>query len=166
MELIHLLAFVLLLLRSSPGRGQFDNCPMVEQSEIGDTSAPTGSGLLAEALAFTTSNQAPTVQLLQVNVVCLAQGSVNGTYRSTSLIATYREAGGIEGITQLHLQCIAGVWSTMNFGSGATAASVPTGGSLTTALRTDCFLCSSPSLGGSPSAEQHCIGNVLYIFVL
>ena len=152
-----------LLVLSLPAivRGQFDDitdCPMLLESEIGDTNAPSNLGLLAEALSFSSGDQGRSVQLLQVNVVCLVQGTVNGTYRSTSLIATYREAGATEDdITQLHLQCVNGGWSTNNLGTSTTAASVPTLGDLTTELRTDCQLCINPIQGGgAETPAEHC----------
>ena len=157
---------LLLLAITSTASSQFSrDCPKLQQSEIGDTNAPTSSGFLAEALS--SSSQ---VQLLQFNVVCLVQGSVNGTYRSTSVIVTYMEEGGTETLTtQLNLQCVDGSpsppqWSTMYDGSTADASSDTTG-DLTTALRTDCFLCVDPDriLGGAqPSDVEHCLGKAYF----
>ncbi len=156
MELKVLLACVVLALSLPAVRGQGEDCPMLLESELGDTTAVTGTGLLADALSL--SGDAGTiVQLLQFNIVCLAQGTVRDTNRSLSLIAEYRDAGGTVATTQLHLQCVGGTWSTNNFGSSSTAASTPTNGTLTTTLRTDCFLCLNPSQGG-PEGEHHCRG--------
>ncbi len=91
MELF-LLAFslVLVCLQIPAVRGQFDgtNCTTLQESELGDTTAVTSTGLLAEALSLS-GDAGTTVQLLQYNIVCLAQGTARDTYRSLSLIAEY-----------------------------------------------------------------------------
>ncbi len=134
------------------------DCPMLQESELGDTNAVTAAGLMAEALSFATGEARPTVQLLQYNILCLAQGTGRDTYRSLSLIAEYyRESGDTVDIKQLHLQCVGGNWSTVNFGTRSTAISTPTNSTLTTTLRTDCFLCLNPLQGG-PEGAHHCQG--------
>ncbi len=151
-------ALLLVLLCPPTVRGQGEDCPMLLESELGDTTAVTGTGLLADALSLS-GDAGSIVQLLQFNIVCLAQGTVRDTYRSLSLIAEYRDAGGTVATIQLHLQCVGGTWSTRNFGSSSAAASTPTNGTLTTTLRTDCFLCLNPSQGG-PEGAHHCLGEL------
>ena len=140
-------------------RGQ-DDCAMLQESQLGDTTGLSGTGLLADALSLQTGDATLTYQLLEFNTVCLAQGSVRDTYRSTSLIVRFRDSGGTESTMQLHLQCVDGAWNTAADGISGSNAATAAGGTLTTALRINCFLCLDPSLAsaGVVSTEEHCIG--------
>ena len=141
-------------------RGQ-DDCAMLQESQLGDTTGLSGTGLLADALSFQTGDATLTYQLLEFNTVCLAQGSVSDTYRSTSLIVRFRDSGGTESTMQLHYQCVDGAWNTAANGiQSSSNAATAAGGTLTTALRTNCFLCLDPSLAPADvvSTEEHCIG--------
>ena len=139
-------------------RGQFDDCAMLLESGLGNTTTQVRTGLLAEALAASEVS-ACGVQLVEFNTVCLAQGTVRDTHRSLSLIASYRDGGGVVRTTQLHLQCVGRSW---NLRTIETAASIPTTGTLTTPLRTDCFLCDHPAqLGGQGSDAEHCLRELL-----
>ena len=143
-------------------RGQYDDCAMFQESDLGNTTALSNGGLLADALALQTGDATLGYQLLEFNTVCLAQGSVQGAYRSTSLIAMYRDSGGTESTMQLHYQCRSGAWNTAADGFGTSVNAVTAaGGTLTTALRTDCYLCLDPSLAPASqvSVEEHCLGN-------
>ena len=130
--------------------GQYTNCPMLQESELGNTSAPTSSGLLAIALMISTGEQSVSIRLLEFKAVCLAQGTVNGTYRSTSVITTWEAISGIVQTTQLDLQCDMGSWTIDTVG-------VPVGTLMTTALRTDCILCLDVfRSAGVSSIMEHC----------
>ena len=145
---------LLLLLGSLLARGQVNNCPILLESQLGDTTMPISSGLLAEALDFSGGGEGtPTVQLMRYSIVCLAQGTMRDTYRSLSLIAAHTDEGGVVGrtITQLNLQCTGGMWTF-----GAAAASMPTTGTLDTPLRTDCIDCDN--LG---TEAEHCLRELL-----
>ena len=136
---------------------QFEDCAMLQGSDLGDITIPTTAGLLA--LALSGGDQLPSVQLQEFNIVCLAQGTVRDRYRSLSLIASYTRSTTprTTETTQLHLQCVAGAWSTSNFGDIDAAASTPTGGTLTTTLRNDCLLCVDQSLNGQATMDEHCV---------
>ena len=149
---------LLLVLFSSSVNGQYSDCTVLEASELGDNTTLSGTGLLAEAINSVLQS-ALTYQLLEFNTVCLAQGTVRDTYRSTSLVVRYRDSLGVESTTQLHLQCINGDWSTINFGSADNAIST-VDGSLTTPTRRDCLVCTSPALPISVSTQEHCAGKL------
>ncbi len=136
-------------------RGQFDgtNCAMLLESELGDTTAPVNTGLLAMALS--TADITATVQLLQFNTVCQAQGTVRDTYRSLSLIVDYMPALPTGSPTQLQLQCVGGMWSIV---MPDIAVSVPTPAALTAALRSDCIACFNPLEAMTVTADEHCLG--------
>ena len=150
-------AVVCLWLIPAAVQGQFSDCSMLLESELGNTTVPVQAGLLYDALTSAGGEGPLLVQLVEFNPVCLAQGSVNNTYRSISLIASYIPSDGSETTTQLHLQCIDGAWSTVNFGSSATSASTPPGGNLTTSVRRDCFLCLNPDIGEPVTPVEHCL---------
>lgn len=162
------LALALLLTSPTVG-GQFADCLMLQESELGDSTTLTSSGLLADALAppdeaEPSSSEQPDLkyQLLRYNTVCLGQGTVQNTYRSMSLVVRYLDSLDAQYTIQLHLQCVNGTWSTANFGSSVDAVTVADG-NLTTPLRRDCLLCVSPSANLSQadlliSAEEHCLG--------
>ena len=139
-------------------QGQFSDCPMLLECELGNTTVPVRTGLLVEALSFATGDTSLNVRLVRYNIVCLAQGSVRDRYRSLSLIASYAPAGGMETTVQLHLQCIAGAWSVVNLGSSMAAVSNAFTGTLDTVLLTNCFLCITPSLEPKVTADEHCLG--------
>lgn len=130
---------------------------MLLESELGDTTTPVSTGLLAQALAAERGNPRLTAQLLEFNIVCLAQGTVRDTYRSLSLIVSYRD-GGTDSTTQLHLQCDSGSWSIFTGGVSRLAASTPNGGTLSTALKTDCIACLNPLQGAPVTQAHHCQG--------
>ena len=156
------LLWILLFQIISTISGQFelDDCPMVQESELGDIAAFSNTGLLSDALAVQTGDGTIGYQLLEYNTVCLGQGSVRGTYRSTSIVVRYLAAGGAESTGQMHLQCVSGEWNIDNFANIVTAIT-DADGSLTTALRRDCFLCLAPAIALTQpgySTEEHCLG--------
>ena len=158
--LLHILTALALLASSSRVRAQFDDCSALQESELGNTTALSTSGLLADALAFQSGEANLALQVLEYNTVCLGQGTSRDSYRSTALVVRYLQAGESEVISQLHLQCIAGTWSTNNFGSSQNALT-DADGTLSTSLRTDCFLCLEPDSappGQQFSMEHHCLG--------
>ena len=153
---------LLLVLFSSSVNGQYSDCSMLQASELGDNTTLSSTGLLADAL--NAGGQATlTYQLLEFNTVCLAQGTVRDTYRSTSLVVRYRDSLGVESTTQLHLQCIDEDWSDLNFGSIDNAIST-TDSSLTTPTRRDCLLCISPAVAPISTLE-HCFGKLRILYL-
>ena len=153
-----------LLLSGSEVNGQYSDCFMLQASELGDNTTLSGTGLLAEALNAASQTDL-TYQVLDFNTVCLAQGTVRDTYRSTSLVVMYRPSVGDESTMQLHLQCIAGAWSELNFGSADNAISTADG-SLTTPTRRDCLVCASPALPITVTTEEHCSGKSIEVTCL
>ena len=140
---------LLVILGACSGQSEMD-CPMVQESDLGNTTEFSNVGLLADALA----DASLSYQLVQYNTVCLGQGKARDLYRSTSLVVRYLDSAGGDKTQQLHLQCDDGTWSTSGFGV-VTAADA----TLTTSLRKDCLLCSgSPTFLGSQGLEHHCLG--------
>ena len=125
-------------------------CPLITASEL--------PGLMSEALSSTQQGQTVTVQqLLEHNVVCLAQGTVKNQYRMVSVIASYLLSGS-STLTenQFHFQCVSGSWSTNVLNDvGLSLSQSPLSGNLTTPLRRDCRLCID--IPGS-SNDEHCVG--------
>lgn len=136
--------------------GQSSDCPMLRQSELGDNTTMSATGLLAEALSA--GGQGSNVnQLLQYKTVCLGQGTVRDTYRTTSLVVSYLDSTSTEMTMQLHLQCGAGSWNIAYAGS-VDRVLTATNSTLSTPLRTDCLLCLAPGSGIAVSTEEHCSG--------
>ncbi len=158
MEHLHLAlvgSLAVLLLCLPAVRGQFDgtNCAMLLESELGDTMAPVNTGLLAMALS--TAEATATVQLVQFDIVCQAQGTERDTYRSLSLIVEYMPALTSGSPTQLQLQCVGGMWSIV---MPDVAVSVPTPAASTATLRSDCIACFNPLEVMTVTADEHCLG--------
>ena len=157
MQAVSLLA----LLSGSEVNGQYSDCSMLQASELGDNTTLSSTGLLAEALNAV-SQATLTYQLLEFNTVCLAQGTARDTYRSTSLVVMYRPSVGDVSTMQLHLQCINGDWSDLNFGSADNAISTADG-SLITPTRRDCLVCVSPATPIPVSTQEHCSGKSIEV---
>ena len=153
-----LLVISLLVILVTGASGQFSDCAMLQKSELGDTTALSNTGLLADALAVQTGDGTVNYQLLEYNTVCLGQGTVRDTYRSISLVVRHLNSGGTEATQQLDLQCINGNWDIDNFEILASSIAAADG-TLTTAVRRDCFACISPTLAGTQpfSTEEHCL---------
>ena len=98
----------------------------------------------------------PSIRILEINTVCLAQGAVRGRYRSTSVVVRYARENVGEVIAQVEYQCSNnGVWSF----SSPVVDTNPMA-TLTTALRSDCIICISPvSAQTVPVTDtEHCAG--------
>jgi hypothetical protein len=128
-------------------------CEEVQLSDLGSTSAPSTTGLLAGSLMTVSGESMPTVQVLQFNTVCLAQGDVRGRFRGISLVVLYfNMATSSNATAQVEYQCSAGTWE-----SNGVEINNPVG-TLTTPLRTDCTLCVAPGTVSSLNSSQaeHC----------
>ena len=165
MEVLESVCLIMFLTSASVSAQFESNCAILQEDEVGETSSLSSKGLLVEALLVQSGETNITVQLLESNIVCLAQGPVRGIYRSTSLIVRYRDSGDVESTMQLHLQCVDGSWNVANFGNDETAVT-PAGGNLTTPLRKDCLLCLDPSFTSGISAEEHCLGEWITITIV
>lgn len=160
-------AVLLWMLLSSPlpVSSQSQDCPMLQNSQLGSNTTFSNTGLLADALAAKAGDGSVLdVQIMEVNTVCLGQGTQRDTYRSTSLIVSYISTADVNTVTvQVHYQCLEldgrPQWSTNNFGTSETSVSDSAGGNLTTSLRTDCILCVDSTTGPvASSADEHCAG--------
>ena len=124
-------------------------CAELQIGDLGDSTAPSAQGLLATALARAESGSTnPSVQVLQFNTVCLSQVSVRDRYLSVSVVVRYRR-DGMEATAQVEYQCQINETSwifPMQF-----STSLNPNATLSTALRTDCFVCEPP---GNPPALQ------------
>lgn len=148
----------LILLSAMNVNGQ--DCPMLQISDLGNTTAPSTAGLLADTIAAQTGVVDPFIRIIEVNVVCLGQGSVRDTYRTISLVVEYfSETSRNVSTVQVDYQCVSsGGWGFA--GPGALNAN-PTA-TLTTVLRRDCVLCIDPTAPvDTPSLatpDEHCVG--------
>ena len=147
-------ALVILLALLSVTNGQL-GCPELQSSDLGDTTAESTVGLLADTLmSFNMLAANPSVQILESNSVCLSQGSKD-KYLSTSVVVRYT-ADGTESTSQVEYQCTDGAWAPDDtvFIDNSPAVT------LTTPVRADCFLCVSPESAASLPAitAEHCLG--------
>jgi len=135
------------------------DCPPLESSDLGNVSSLSTNGLIAASLmAIEEEDSSPSIQLMNHQVVCLAQGSGRGLYRMVSVIASFMSTGDNKLVStmQFHFECDDGAWSNNVMGSFENAVSnTSLEGSLTTALRRDCQLCTD-FISSSP--EEHCVG--------
>ena len=144
---------ILLALLSSPSATNSQGCSELQNSDLGDTTAASIVGLLADTLMSVNGLAAnPSVQILESNTVCLSQASLKDTYTYTSVVVRYT-ADGNETTSQVEFMCSSGEWVT-----GTVIETTPEA-SLTTPVRTDCVLCFSPTIAAS-TAVEHCIGRV------
>ena len=157
MVLLRALILAVSLLVSVAERQPTD-CSMLRESQLGSTTAQSTAGLLPEAIAAISGDNttSPSIQILQTNTVCLAQGRSRDTYRSVSLVVRYLETDA-EYTAQVEYQCDEGEWG---FGSLDPSVTMNATGTLITSLRTDCSLCYSEYLLDDlsvGSADEHCI---------
>ena len=140
-------------------------CPLITAPELGDNMSSSSTGLIVAALAFASQGGgANDIQLVDYNVVCLAQGTVEDRYRMVSVIASYFLDGATTVTTnQFHFQCVSGAWSITvlnNFDNSVTDTAVV--GNLTTPVRRDCRICVDIT-GTGFSAAEHCVGEYLQL---
>lgn len=133
------------------------NCPIVTPDDLGNTTTPSTNGLLPTSLAVLFGTAPPSIQILQANVVCLAQGSIKYTYRTISLVVRYlRAADMMEAIVQVEYQCMGVQWQVLS------TTLNPVATLMTTALRSDCSLCLGPLVSTAvPVDETHCAGKTV-----
>lgn len=149
---------LVLILVCSLDRAQTD-CPLLEARDLGNDTTSTTTGLIAASLAaMEPEGTNVSIQLLDYNIVCLAQGSGRDLYRMVSVIASYMSDDDnlMVNVTQFHFECGNGAWSINVMGDVENSISNTTlVGDLTTPLRRDCSLCvdTIPS-----SAAEHCVG--------
>ena len=137
------------------------DCPIIQANNLGSTTSSTTSGLIVTALGFVLGDTG-TVQLVDYNVVCLAQGSMRDQYRMVSVIASYL-FNGVMSLNQFHFQCIVNSWSINvleNFDNSITMSTLV--GTLSTPVKRDCRLCTDSTT--TFSAAEHCaskFGNLI-----
>ena len=153
MRCLHSALVILLALLSSTSATNGQGCPELQSSDLGDTTAASTVGLLADTLMSVNMLAAnPSVQILESNTVCLSQGPLKDTYTYTSVVVRYT-ADGNEATSQVEFECIGGRGEWM---TGSAVESSPEA-TLTTALKTECILCFNPG-EASTSIIEHCIG--------
>lgn len=135
------------------------DCLILQPSDLGDTSAPSSVGLLAETLAAEFGTGPPSIQILEINPVCLAQGTMRDRYRSISIVVRYlRAADNMEVEVQVEYDCnnASGQWRF----NPTVAVTVNPEVTLATAVRTNCILCgNSRQVTTVELNENHCAGN-------
>ena len=152
--------------------GQND-CPLLQESELGNSQNASMAGLIADALVTTVGQPParPLVQVLGYNIVCQATGMQRNTFRSVSVVVNYTCDGvswafcdGMPLLSQFEFGC--GNGNAWIAGLGGTADNIFTemsDGDLSTPLRTDCGVCISPlrsGFGSITNNSNHCGGNL------
>lgn len=177
-----LAAVVLILLTAlSAVTGQDPECPEVQASDLGNTTSPTGEGLIAAItlVGDASGSPPPDVQLLNFTIVCLAVGTERNRYRLASVVTEYSCSGAVpvtspiacddSGTTvyrvQFDLQCTDGSdgpeWERSTVAAIVSGDSVfePPSASLDSALSKQCSLCVDPDVLGGTDTTTHCTGN-------
>ena len=135
--------------------GQGGDCSPLVGSDLGDFDSLNQTGLISMALL-----SQPAVQLLDYNIVCIAQGTMKDTWRMVSGVASYMLAGGMDTV-QFHFQCESdgSAWNTTIINSTDFVLTSPPNATFDTMNRTDCALCVSPEQlpGGGADNDQHCV---------
>lgn len=146
-----LLASLLTALSSS------QRCPMITQSDLGSSTAPSTSGLISSALTFGVENTGnPLVQLFEYHVVCETVAPTRGTYHYVSLIANYTIDSEFR-TSQFDFGCTErNEWDTLVEGSSLSIVTDPPDGSFSTIPRRDCRICISPRRLTGSDTETHC----------
>ena len=136
------------------------DCNILVQSDLGSSVTSTASGLILAALTYSRHGISGVndVLLIDHNIVCLAQGSVQHRYRMVSVVATYTINGASSVmLNQFHFQCSNNVWGFRVLGDfDASISATSMIGSLSTPVRKDCRVCADTIAGFSP--QQHCVG--------
>ena len=154
--LMRVVSCCLWLLCSSFATGQ--ECNEIQLEDLGNTAIPSPTGLLADTLNALPGASPAMIQVLQLNEVCLGQGSMKGTYRSVSVIVEYFDMTASNNLTvQTEYQCENGLWVIM----GTPEVTTNPTGTLTTPPRTDCARCIGPL--SAPvilpiTPDEHCAG--------
>ena len=171
-----LLLLILFSAAVSLARGQ-NECPEIQESELGSTTTPGTSGLIADAVTLGDSGSAPDILVLDSQTVCLAVGPTRDRYRYASVVVSFNCFGSLApgnalGISscngdltvQFDFECVAGPQWQRALTLGGDNVFNPADGSLTTSLRTDCSFCVDPTIAGSlgltADMATHCAGNV------
>lgn len=135
-------------------------CPILNESDLGNTTSYTRTGLLAESLNSVGQEGEGIYQLVDYNIVCLAQGSRRDEYNMASVIASYLTPESTTLMTaQFHFQCDSGQWSIVILDTSGIVTFPPEiFGNLNTTLRTDCRYCHPQA----STPTEHCGGKYLH----
>ena len=148
-------------------RAQVD-CPPFNVSELGATDMRPQGGLIGDAFAARSGDQAlpVSVQVHNSNIVCLSSGRTRDTYRTVSVVVNYTCTGTVSECTgnpilsQFDFGCVDGPrWSTSVGGTSSNIITTPSNGTLSTPLRIDCGVCISSARSGFETItnnDQHC----------
>ena len=134
------------------------SCTKLTAEDLGNSTAPTANGLIAERLADDTPYSVE-VQLVQYNLVCEATAGMRGRYRHVSVVAEYYLNDSLT-MSQFEFSCASGdVWGIVVSGSSENTVTTPPDATLNSTLRRDCFLCLSPRrAGNNNNNSEHCSG--------
>ena len=153
-------AAVLIPLLLSLSWAQYDECPVITESELGSRDALNASGLIAERLG---SSDIPNVRIFDYNIVCFAVGSDRETYRVLSVVVQYQCSGAFcagtplgrqgNGTSQFEFSCSGGSWANEVEGSGNASSTFtnPSNATVGTQARRDCSFCLRPDVAASGS---------------
>ncbi len=136
--------------------GQSPGCSEIQLGDLGDSTMLSTAGLLADTLAVVSGDATapPSIQISQINIVCLAQAVTRDTYISTSVVVEYMGVGAMPAIAQVEYQCMNGAWGFAT----PSITTTPTS-DFSTAQRTDCIICINDLMLVVP--ETNCLGEFL-----
>ena len=151
---------ILIPLLLSLSWAQYDECPVITESELGRLDALSTSGLVAERLGSSQSD-IPNVRIFDYNIVCFAAGSARETYRVLSVVVQYQCSGTFcdvsplgrqgNGTSQFEFTCSGGSWTNEVEGSGDASSTFtnPSNATVGTQARRDCSFCLRPDVAAS-----------------
>lgn len=148
------------------------SCNRITASDLGNETAPSSDGLIAEILgAATPPSPRPEVQLLRYNLVCEAAASSENRFRQVSVVAEYM-LNDSTIVSQFEFGCrlvIVGgsesEWEIMVSGGIDNTVTTPPSAMLNTTVRRDCAQCLSPMRSGTThNNTEHCLGEISYSY--
>ncbi len=99
------------------------------------------------------------INITEYTVVCLAQGTEQGSWRFISLVALYKYSG-TNFTSQFQFECVGSVWTATVNGSDEYIRTATPDATINTTLRTDCALCIDPRQAIAANNSQHCLGEL------
>ena len=146
-----------------PKEDMRSNCYKPLINELGSTNVRSKFGLVAKA--FSTSNAYQFYKIIELNIVCLAQGVIKDRYRYASAIVKYEVEGYNSDwiykrqvvVKQFEFYCSKNKWKVVKRPKFDSAYFyTPAIGNFTTPIQYNCEKCVNPTIRPSSLAE-HCV---------
>ena len=132
------------------------NCGKITADDLGDTNAPSTTGLVA--LRLMDGETSSLVQIIQFNIVCEAASTIRDRIRGASVVVNYTTNGAMV-LSQFDLNCVGTSDSVWTISDDVDTVTTPPDANLMTVTRTDCSICVHPTRPGANTiADSHCGG--------